>query len=665
MGQKFQYDLGQALTEVGLTFVQKNNLGQPVVRDNDTDEEFIYDLDADLRQLGVNKEDAQVVFNTQDNPIAISPLSVSERAKLGVGNTRGGIKFLRNKFQAVVPTEDHGLLVLDKGVWKQTDPSGLGDGNAWEMAKELAKDVADLSDIGINIAATSAALGVAATTVTGTAGLGTPAAIATVGAAGAVSGKIRTSLGRYFGTYEATPEEELTDIGLESIFSLGGQAIGAGVRPALQALIKSSRKVGSSAIANSAAAVYGRITGVGSGAMQTLFSKGSSVGTSMTSAIKKAGPGASTDTAIDIAKQRAIDGSQKLFTEATEALPRQYGKILDNVVAKADKSKLSVNMNTVLDDSFTQLKEAGLGIVEQKGNQKLFRSFTEAEKVARIESNLEVFDLDEVAERQISSLVKTLQRFSTGKTLKGGLAANRLVAANKALNNQLNKTFEGQAASPEFRAAVARATKGFRTSVGKQFDDAGLGKEYIKLAELYKEFSSSVAQARKLKESVGGTESFLNRLSTDAGRNLEAKGVSKKLVELTGKRGQQLFEEISVNDAASKFLRWAPKMGLVQTGLIGGGAGAAFTGGLAISPLTGLGLSQFSPRLVSGQFRAMKFAAEHLKFLKNLGPKQMQILLDSPAIFDGIVRTTAAAIGQEEADTQSLLEDAGVNNRDQ
>lgn len=651
-----QYELGQALNEVGLDFVAKNNLGQPVVRDRTSGEEFVYDLDADLRQLGASRQDTQVIFNSIDKPLAISPLNAGERAKLAVGNERGGIKFLRNKFDAVVPSEDNGLIVLDDGVWKQVDPSGLGGGDAWEMARELGRDVADLTDIGINVAATSAALAA----VGGTGGLALPAAVATVGAGGATSGLIRTSLGRYFGTYDAEPLEELADIGLESIFTMGGQAIGAGARPAINAMVKAGSKMGRSGIANGAAAVYGRITGVGPGAMQALFSRGPRIGTAMKSALKSAGPGASTDTAINIAKQRAIDSGETFLKETAEALPKKYGQLLDDVVTKAEQSKLTANMDSILDDSFLSMKESGLGVVETKGNQRIFRAFNEAEKEIRIKNNLDVFDLDDVAEKQIASLVRTLQRFSVGKVLRGGVAANRLVAMNKSLNQLVSKQFAGQIASQEYKAAVSRATKGFRESVGKQFKQAGLGEEYAKLSSLYGEFANSVAVARKLKASPQGIEGFVNRLSTDAGQNMAAKGVANKLVELGGKRGQQLFEDIVIDDSASKFLRWAPKMGLVQTGLIGGGAGAAFTGGLALGPGTIAGVSQFSPRIVAGQFRAMEFAAQHLKFLKSLGPEQMKLFLDSPAAFDATVRAVTQAIGREQTDIDALLQQSGA-----
>ncbi|MCK5016130.1 MAG: hypothetical protein KAS32_03580, partial [Candidatus Peribacteraceae bacterium] len=148
---KNEFDFGGYLQSEGLQFKRLNDQGQPVVLDTQSNQEGVFDVDGLLGSLGTTRNDTNISYNTMDNPVNISPLTVADRAKVkGLGNERGSVKFLRNKFEQVFPHEEKGLLVKNAGVWHQVDPTGLGGGNPWEMAKELTKDIADLSDIGLN-----------------------------------------------------------------------------------------------------------------------------------------------------------------------------------------------------------------------------------------------------------------------------------------------------------------------------------------------------------------------------------------------------------------------------------------------------------------------------------------------------------------------------------
>jgi len=125
-----------------------------------------------------------------------------------------------------------------------------------------------------------------------------------------------------------------------------------------------------------------------------------------------------------------------------------------------------------------------------------------------------------------------------------------------------------------------------------------------------------------------------------------------------GPRGTKLYEDIMIKNTASKFLSWAPKMGLVQQGATVGALGAV-TGGV-LSPKILVGLTQFSPRFVANQTRLMQYTAEQLKFFKLLGPKQIDSLLQDPATFNAITRTTIESVVREEGAIQDLLDQSGV-----
>lgn len=669
MPPKNEYSLGAALLEEGLQFVRMGADSNPVVKDMETDKEFSYDLDADLNQLGVDRDNTKVIFNTPDNAQAVSPLSFADRGKLSVANSKGAIGFLQNKFDKVIPHEELGPIVLDNGVWKQVDPSFLGNGTPLEKAEELGKDLADLGDVAINIASTElgrrgggaigqaagVAGGPAAQLVTSTAG-----SLLGAGVGGALSGKVRTSLGRYFGTYEATPEEELKDIGMESIFSLGGQGIAAGAQPLFSALVTAGKKLGSSAIKESAVALYGILTGVGRPAMRTLIENGDKVAFSMKNAVK-VGKG-SADAAINTAKDAAIQNADELLTTAVKELPGQYKQILNNVVSKADKAKMVVNMPSVIDDAVKGIPESGLGNVITKKGKLVFEPFNDLESIARIRQGLSAPKLDAASSREIRFIVDELNRFKGAGTVRGDQAANVLTGFNKRLNQLTNKTFRGQRASSDYMAALAAASKHAKQSIGDQFGKVGLGAEYAQLSSLYQKFSNSVNFAKKVLRDKSGPETLVNRLVSEAGRNRTIGGIANSLVELTGKKGAQLFDNIITNDAASKFLPWMPKIGLTQAGVLGGGSASIISGSIraAAVPLAG----QFSPRIVAAQTRMMQAAARHLGFIKNLGPKQLEQFINSPTLFNSLTRTTINELQQEGQDTQNLLNLSGATSNE-
>lgn len=654
--EKAQFDLGGFLQSEGFQFVNKDEQGNTIVKDIKTGDVGTFDVTGVLKQLGADPKNTNVLYNDPKNPVNISPISISDRAKLAVGNVKGSINYLRNKFDQVSVDADNGLLVQKGGVWYTVDPKGLGDGSAWDMAKELSKDVGDLVDLGINAATVTGALAAAGT------GVGIPASAAVAAGGGAASGAVRTSLGRYFGTYDTTPDEEIKDIALESVLSAGGQFIAAGARPTLEALSKAASKISRAAIKEPVIGLYGNVTGVGTGAMRELVENTPGVTSAMKSALRKVGPGANADQAINLAKDQAIKAADELFMESETALSRKYGNLLEEVFSGAEQAKMSVSMPDVIVHAGQRIEDAGLGKfikVGAKGKELTgpvkpdslgsikFRPLSEAERVARIQAGLDAPVLDDAAVRQIQLLTKELDSFGKAGELKGRVAANRLQALNKRLNALSRKSFEG-GASQEYKAAIAEANTGVRNALKSEFKKVGLEDKYVQMQSLYGEFENSVSTARKLRQADGGVERFVNRIVNENTANRTQIGMAKQLVELTGPKGQELFKKISEHSAASKFLKWAPKMGLLQTGSV-------LTGNIGLA-------SQFSPRVVAAQVRAMRHLGNTLDFMKILGPKRIDQLTGNPEVFNTLIRTSIVNSQMEREVEDQLLKSIGVNN---
>jgi hypothetical protein len=165
---------------------------------------------------------AQVQFNSPDEPLQLPVLSANDRLNLDMGNVRGNVLFLKNKFQDAKVNSHDNIVFLKNGAWVQADPNWLGEGDAWSKAEEMLKEFPDLA----REAGTIAFQGVGAM-LGGMMG-NIPGAIAGAGIGGVIGNKVVNSFGRLAGTYDATQEEELQDNLLEGVLSLGFQSFAGG-----------------------------------------------------------------------------------------------------------------------------------------------------------------------------------------------------------------------------------------------------------------------------------------------------------------------------------------------------------------------------------------------------------------------------------------------------
>jgi hypothetical protein len=653
-----------------------------------------------LQQNNLDPVETKVIYNSSDKALnqAAPSLTGADRLKLSVGNTRGKIKYLKNKFDAVVPDKDLGLVVQEDGTWYRVDPNiwTMDKSDPWEVAKELGRDIADLADIGINIAATGGAyLAGGAQMMTGA---GIPTGIATLMAAGAAAGGTRVSLGRYAGTYEAPIEERLMDIGLESVLTAGGEFIAPGAKVGIQKLLGSTNNLKNSAAREVISTTYGTLTGVGSGAMNELIDNGTKVAAKMNSTIGKVGKGAGARAAVLEAHEQALKQADELLDLGIQGLPKKYGQVLNEVFTEAEKQAMDINMSNVVMQSMLDIEKSGAGkilietplglksiseyvehgfkaqkqmgglpmgssereILERQmfrfkaeirsGKRALkykFRPFTEAERTDLLfNKGVDAKVLGRQELKIIKDLVSGIGSFGLHKRVSGKNAARLLTDFNKHLNRMTTRAFKEPGVGDVVSRTVAQAQAGSKNAIAGEFKRVKLDQKYLDMQKIYGQYEDAIKFGRSLKKSMNGSEQLVDRLLNDRVKGQRQIGLAQQLAELAGKRGKHLYNDMITNETASRFLSWAPKMGLMQSLVAGGGMASALSG--VIHPGMALTFSQFSPRVVANQAALARGAGHFLDYLKSLGPKQMSELLQNPKVFNNLFRTTLIEYTQEQ-----------------
>lgn len=691
------FDFNQYLVDNGLSFQgMDQDSGMPVVADK-TGQAHPFNVNALIQDMGGNPtEVGEIIYNRPSTAINISPVSDEDRAKLAVGNLQGNMKFLSKKFDEVMHDGDNGYSVKKDNVWYAVDPSLLGKGNAWDKTKEAVKhgfglinnpdltgDLADLLPEGINAAAVSkgATAGAIVGAPLGPLGAAVGGAVG-AGIAGFGSGGIRTSLGRLAGTYDATPEEQAADMGMEALLSMGGQIVVLGAKPVLGQFVKAAKSIGSSAselTKDTVASVVGTMTKAGNVATRTFLDHAGEVGASITKAAK-AGAGNVTKAIEHVAtlKREAVE---KLLETASDALPQRYGQLLDELVTSAEGKKFSIDLKSVINKTFQQLDEKGFGKTALdagtdvpfagKPTQKPFSFLNEKDVADRILSgqNAELLTAEEQALLQPAiNLFTRLSKVSS--PLNGGAAAATLKEFEKTLNKLLQQSFKSE--SPAFKRVAAQLSATFKNNVGEVFEGQGLGQQYGALSQLYGQFGEAVNMGRRILNSDKGVETLANQFSSPAGKGVTSKGLRDTLVDLLGKEGENQSKNIAILNATEKFLPRAPQMGIFQ---IAGLSGlAASPGETATKAALGAALATASsPRFIG---RAMQMTKQPLDatiaygqkatdFLKRLTPEQVKALMKNDAMFQQFIRPLATGQMMESEMKNKLLQSAGISGDEQ
>jgi hypothetical protein len=635
------FDVGSFLKDQGLEVESALDNGVYQVRSPEG-KVGTFDAKAMLKDQGVNPSSVKFEVNTPDTARDISPIGLMDRAKLTLGNAKGKLEYLKTKFDDVKYDANKGLVVNNKGIWQAVDPSGLGDGDAWDMTKELVKDVIDLGDIAGSAVGSGA--GAALGTFAGPAG-----SIAGAGVGGGLAEAARTSLGRLWGTYDpGTPEEQIKDIAIESLLNMGGQGLALGAKATLGTLGKAFKNMGAQASETSKDLIgetLGKLTGAGPQATRIMMDQTDEVIKDI-ARVKSATR--TTGEMIDLLRSEQLKAAEEILEEAPKALTREFGKLKSTLVAESANLP-KVHVGNLATDALNSIEEAGLikRVVDEDTGKTLFKIMDDETAIALRNEGKNAAILAPSVQSELQPIINQLNKFTKLGDFEGSQAASTLMDLKKTVND-VYRDLVGPSTSPTVKGLLDNFRTKFSQGIGQVFDKAGLTNQYMSTVNIYQKYADSVNIARRLVNHETGAENFVKKLVSDSGANRSYKDLAQDLASLMGKSGSDKINSITTKEAAKAFTPWLPKTGIMpQIGIGGAVAAAPVTGGASLAAIPAS-----SPRVA---LNAVKYGQQGLKLLQSLNPTQRIELLQNPELLSTFLRTTVTAAVNEEQQTNQLI----------
>jgi hypothetical protein len=608
------------------------------------------DLNEVLREQGIGTKGMQYEVNTPDSPLEVSPIGMVDRAKLALGNEAGKLEYLKKRYNEVKYVPEKGIVVRNHGIWQTVDPEGLGEGDAWERTKELAKDVIDLGDIALAAGASTAG-------AVGGATLGPVGAMGGAAAGGGVAETLRTSLGRLVGTYKATPQEQIEDIGIEAILNLGGEGLALGAKPALKGIANAFKNIGKAAPEASKEIIaqsLGKLTGVGSEATRLMMDNPDEVIANIAKAKRVA---RTTGEVVDNLADEQIKTGTQILEKAPEALDRLYtAKKME--LAKAAAGMGEVNMGNVVKTTLNQLEQDGVLMSQELSNgKKIFKIIDDQTAVQRANAGLPTIDLSPLAQKELMPIINKLNILQNRGAAKGSEAAMQLLDLKKGVN-AVARDYDTFNTTPATKRVAAQIKSSLDNVIGGQFEQHGLTDTYLNTMNVYKEFADVVDEARAISDNGKKTINFVQRIVADTKASKAYKDLTEKLIQLMPEAKEQ-FDSIQAKEVAKAFTPWLPRTGFTAQATLAGSALA----GATINPVAGLAAAAAtSPRLSLGATKmlsdGLSYGRKGLDLIQSLTPQQRFKLLEQPELLDTFIRTTFSAGQMQRQATEDLVKGA-------
>lgn len=583
-----------------------------------------------------------------------SPLSVVDRLKMSVGNKMGNYKYLKENYTDVKIDKYGNFVVQKDGLWHKVDPVGGGDGDAWERTKEVVKDMADMGDVAISTAGMTAGavLGGARGAPAG------PVGIAVMGASGAgiggeVAEGLKTSLGRLAGTYEATPEEQIKDIGWEGMLAMGGEIIPLGVKPKYENMSNALKKYGAAnnTARETLATVWGDLMGKPKWTIrraidnpEEIIPKADMAVQRYQSIIKETGGRTSALSPVDVIQDHQVRAAQNLAVRGDQALKAQYRKDMNDLL-KGVGDNFSANPRDAVESTMLELQNAGWGkVTTEPGRPPKFQLMSDKEianMVGAPEKELPKI-YGEKTRESLQDLVNVLNQYGQFGPMKGRGGAEKTLELRKAIKQSMDNLFDADVPG-EAKAVATKVKNMLNEKLGKPFADAGLGEDYIKMNQNYAERKDLVDLFKKASDSKNpqDLENLVKKLSSGVGKYRSLKTAGSFL----GPEGNSRMQSILDWEAAKSFVDFGPSTFQGGTGTTAARIGGAMTG-------------QSNPRLVG---REIQYGSKMVDTLKNMGPKQLDALMRNDVALRTFFQIGAQGMQSEDEALQNLLQSAGIN----
>jgi hypothetical protein len=705
MPKKFDFTVSQFLSTQGMQIL--GGTGDALDVEDAQGNQFTFSPQEYLSSQGVQAEDVDIQINTPKEAIPESPLGVLERGKLAFGNVKGNVNYLKQQYEDVRVDEDKGIVVKDNGMWKTVDPTNIrffaGEGQTtdpWNLSEALADVVEGVAGEGLQIGgAVGGAIGAAGTTL----GLGTA-----LGAAGGAAGGefARTSIGRYFGTYNDTVIGQLEDIGQEALLAFGGeigakallkgaQTVGKAARPRIDNFVRSMKKIDKAPAESKSmlASVYGNLTGAGADYTRVGFQAPDQVFRHVNRIDRALGKTVSTETVDNFIAEGQSELLSNLVKKATFKEQALYRQGLNELVRESGKGGVFVaDIPKMVDNVFGEWVEKGYGSLAKDGSF-VVPSLKEAGKFGTKEAR--------VAIPAIRNKLNNVVKFMNGaRKAAPGLSNKEAVEQLVNVERFLNEATKGVFTDPNVLAVKRFASDmsaGWHNQMTGSFKSAGLSGLYERAMLPYKQINGSLKNLRKLlgnpARGVPPNPTKIRRLfASPFGRGVDASRIVPQgdlgvVAGLLGKPAQTAYQEMVYMEAARRFAPWATQRGILK-GVALAGVGQFVTGvGL---PVAGLA-TQTMPRAVLHQARIAQRLAQSglgqklggnlmevrrgsqaavgalgkqlhnlLDHVKSMGPKGADWLLNHPNELRSMLQVALQAGIQEEQEVEKLLQQGGI-----
>ena len=623
-----------------------------------------------------------------------SPLSLEDRLKLSLGNKAGKLSYLKSKFEDATEDAFGNLTVQKDGLWYKVDQEGAGiddwtSTKQWLRAgKELA---ADMADIAPELAAVGVGFGVGA--VTGGAGL--PVLLAAETAAGGGLAALRTSLGRLAGTYKADAEQQFQDIAFESLLSMGGTAVLAGVKPAgkfmanqipkLHAALKAINEVPESA--GKGLGKFFAKNSVGLEAYDVLLENPKGLQKTILAAetAAKEIPGDSGAAFVQAIQEAQLDDVFNFAKQAKSLEKTLYKNMEKQILNTAGEEFVDPSATAGLSAAIDAI-QSGLSTLKVRANidgkavwqkvkadraVKILLEKAEAgsplnSKMFKLEAP-SLFDLKQMARNGVNidsgvreilnspEAASALQRLNadlsfslTGRQIKGGQAVKAAIQNNRSFKNNLNevKKLLSESGAKTAASKVSEIGNRFSSAMTNNLDEATnglysqLNKEYSLLKQNLDPLAA-MAQASPEK-SMKAAQTYLGQISSTRNSGIlarkglrEAISAAENLDKGTAARLKDLQKNIELKQAA---LMWNPVTKKDPTQLAIGGYAIMSQNAPLLGAIALKGAST-SRGLLKGTTQTTQLAWRQLNFLRALDPKARQSFLNLPQ------NAAAAALG--------------------
>lgn len=697
-----EFDLQGYLQESGLTLTNVTQDGKYIAQDAEGNEGEI-DVNGLFQDIGVSPDKADIKFNTPDTALEVSPVSLPDRFKLEVGNEKGAISYLKQNFEKVLPHPERGLVVKNKGVWQQVDPSGLGEGDPWQMSQELAADVLESTREVGDIAA-SIVGGLAGGALAGLAGAPTGPGAAATATAGAVAGRTAgvaansfamSSLGRFFGTYEAEPEEQARDAGIDAMIALTGEAI----VPGGKLIFKGGKKVVKSAGRTAPAIATRRalkslsesVAGTSKDVLSTFISFFSGAPSKATdqmidnmdlvdkeakriiSKVKKSGERLTSNAIDETVASEQVGKLSILVDNYEKQVGKTFKQLEGKMLASPGVKSFTANISESIEPSLKSLASIGVINFDDKAGKYILKNKEEIAEALLGEKP--VANLAGKVTKSIENVVNTMNKYVKEGQVTGRDGLKKVLEVRRTLDDMyFDLASRNTNAAKEFTSVMSESVFGTRNSLVESITKSGLGEQYRAMNKFWKDNLPVRALAKQVKNTktagILDPERGLNNLYKKLNTGKDADIFMRRIETMGNVAGgamKSLANRMNATESAKYFSANMPNIymlaggpGVVAKAAVAGGLGLAAqeTDSALIDAAAGVAALTVFPRgartVAKAALRAPSFlnprgtakAAQALKVgVLGLGSKERAELLSDP---QRLLRTIGAAMGPED-----------------